>query len=77
MKCTSVNSSLLHSLLHYAPYNWCVSITDTHVLTSVGIVFTARVSVGVHLAASQTRVVCAGRAMSRVRLVPVLARTAA
>jgi len=39
--------------------------------------WTTRVSVGVHLAASQTRAVCAGHAMSHVRLVPVLARTAA
>jgi hypothetical protein len=49
---------------------------DTRVLSSVHIVFAARVSVGVHLAASQTRAVCAGHATSHVRLVPVLARTA-
>jgi len=77
IKCTLLNSSLLHSLLHYAPYNRCVSMTDTSLLTSVGIMFLARVSVGVHLEASQTRVVCVGHATSHVRLVPVLARTVA
>ena len=77
MTYTLLNSSLLHLLLHCAPYNRCIWMTDTSVLTSVGIVFPARVSVGVRLAASQTRVVCAGHATSHVRLVPVLARTAA
>jgi hypothetical protein len=74
---TIVNSSLLHTLLHYAPYTWCVSVTYTSVLSSVRIVFAALVSVGVHLAASQTRAACAGHATSHVRLVPVPARTAA
>jgi len=77
MKCTLLNTSWLHSLLHCAPYSRCVAMTGTSVLTSVGIMSVAHVSVDVHLAVSQTRVACAGHAMNHVRLVPVLARIAA